>query len=342
MVSSVNLRSELVHALAGLLGFSLDQMNLVQEDTATLIKTPTTAFRVSFLKTVSTGTGLSALQRLCSGKMDAAVPLLAALFMPPVGRRLCAQANVGWFDLSGNGNIVAPGLRIRVEGNANRFPVRGRPSSLFAPISSRLVRWFLLHPNQVFTQRQLVADTGMDKGFVSRLSKRLEHEAFIFRDEQGGFCLKNSALLLEAWREAYRFERHTILRGHIPARTGEEAQAHLAKALVAAGQPYACTGLGAAWLYTHFAAFRTVTIYLNSFPDQALLQALGFSEDSRGANLWMVIPNDNGVFHKTSVQNGICCVSPVQAYLDLKDQPERSVEAAEQLRQIYLSWSRNV
>jgi len=32
-------------------------------------------------------------------------------------------------------------------------------------------------------------------------------------------------------------------------------------------------------------------------------------------------------------------VHPVQAYLDLKDQPERAKEAAEQLRSELLKWS---
>jgi hypothetical protein len=38
------------------------------------------------------------------------------------------------------------------------------------------------------------------------------------------------------------------------------------------------------------------------------------------------------VFHGAAEREGIRCVHPVQAYLDLKDHPERSAEAAEQLR----------
>ena len=55
-------------------------------------------------------------------------------------------------------------------------------------------------------------------------------------------------------------------------------------------------------------------------------------------NLWLVQPNDEGVFHGTEQVKGILCVSPVQAFLDLKAVPERAEEAAEQLQKELLRW----
>ena len=52
----------------------------------------------------------------------------------------------------------------------------------------------------------------------------------------------------------------------------------------------------------------------------------------KGENVWLVVPNDEGVFHGAAEREGICCVHPVQVYLDLKNHPERSEEAAAQLR----------
>ena len=52
--------------------------------------------------------------------------------------------------------------------------------------------------------------------------------------------------------------------------------------------------------------------------------------------MWLVVPNDEGVFYGAAECEGIRCVHPVQMYLDLKDHPERSVEAAAQLRQTLL------
>ena len=101
------------------------------------------------------------------------------------------------------------------------------------------------------------------------------------------------------------------------------------------------TGLGAAWLFTHFAAFRLSTVYLTSVPSRSLLKEIEFSDEPKGANLWIVVPDDEGVFLGTEEQAGIRCVSPVQTYLDLKNQPERANDAAIELRRKLLGWVRH-
>ena len=104
------------------------------------------------------------------------------------------------------------------------------------------------------------------------------------------------------------------------------------------GVEHAATGLAAAWALTRFAAFRTATLYLPTDPSPALLEQLGCREDPRGANLWLAVPNDTGVFQGAVEKDGIRCVHPVQVYVDLKDHPERATEAAEHLRTELLNW----
>jgi hypothetical protein len=53
---------------------------------------------------------------------------------------------------------------------------------------------------------------------------------------------------------------------------------------------------------THFAAFRIATFFLAESPSKALREKLGFREDARGANLWLVLPNDAGVFRAESAK----------------------------------------
>ena len=101
---------------------------------------------------------------------------------------------------------------------------------------------------------------------------------------------------------------------------------------------YAATGLAGAWLMTKFAAFRLVTIFVPEEPSENLLKAIGFRREERGANLWFTVPNDEAVFTGTSDVDGVQCVHPIQAYLDLNSQPERSAEAAQELRKRRLQW----
>lgn len=266
-----------------------------------------------------------------------AVPVICVPFMGAVGRTVCEEAGIGWFDLSGNGRIMGSGLHVRVEGCPNRFKVRGRPSDIFAPQSSRIARWLLIHPGKSFSQRELARAAGMDEGFVSRIVSRMVKEDLIRRDESGNVLAQDPATLVEAWRESYRIQAHAWRRGHIAARSGEEALQRLAAACQNRGIAYAATGLGAAWLYTHFAAYRTASLYLNEAPSLSWLAEIGFQEEPRGGNVWLIEPKDEGVFHGAGEVAGIRCVHPVQIYLDLKDHPERSAEAAEQLRKDFLN-----
>ena len=107
------------------------------------------------------------------------------------------------------------------------------------------------------------------------------------------------------------------------------------------GVEHAATGLAAAWALTRFASFRIATVYLPADPSPDLVERLGFREGPRGANLWLVVPNDAGVFQGAVAKDGIRCVHPVQVYVDLKEHPERSAEAAERLRAELLTESQN-
>ena len=124
-------------------------------------------------------------------------------------------------------------------------------------------------------------------------------------------------------------------------RTGDKLLQQVAKELPHEKIEHAATALPSAWLYTHFAAFRLVTVYLSSMPSRSLLEKIQFSEEPKGANLWLVLPDDGGVYHGSQEQGGIRCVSPLQTYLDLKGQPERAQQAAIELRKKFLSWGRH-
>jgi len=267
-----------------------------------------------------------------------AVPVVAVPYMGEVGRSLCEQAEVGWLDMSGNGAIAATGLRVRVEGRPNRFKRPGRPADVFAPKSSRVVRWLLMHPDEGWAQRALAQATGVDEGHLSRLVARLEENQFLVRGDERAVRVRSPNLLLDAWREAYSFDKHEIVKGHIPTRSAEALLRELASRLSRLGVRYAATGLSAAWLISHFAGFRTMTMYLAHAVADELFGDLGWRPEERGANVWLVVPNDEGVFQGVAEFNEIPCVHPVQVYLDLKGHPERAPEAAERLRAELLTW----
>ena len=259
------------------------------------------------------------------------IPLLAVPFMPLSGREHCRDARVSWLDLSGNARIVAPGLYVYVEGYRNKFRRSGRPETPFGPSGSRVARWLLTCPEETVRQRVLASATGLNEGHVSRIVGKLIDLELVERDENG-VTVRHPERLLDAWHDEYRFDRHRIIQGHIPVRAGESVVQQMTPLMRQNQVSYAFTGLAAAWQINRFAGFRLSTVYIEEEPSENLLQSIGFRQEPRGSNTWLVIPNDKGVFQGAGDFHRVRCVHPVQVYLDLKGHPERAPEAAEELR----------
>lgn len=281
---------------------------------------------------VEVGAAVRSVQRAVANSRTRLIPLVVAPFIGEVGKKLCEEAGICWLDLSGNAHLVAPGLRVSIQGRPNRYKRPGRPRSVFAPKSSRVARWLLLEPSREFTQRELAKAADLDEGFTSRIVRHMQQQDLVVRSPGGGVKARDPQSLLAAWREAYDFSRHRIVRGHVAARSGDEVLHRLSSKFRNDGLQHAATGLAGAWLLKPFAGFRLVAVYVARIPSAEAQQTMGFREESRGENVWLVVPNDSGVFDGAVEREGIWCVHPVQVYLDLKGHPERSAEAAEALR----------
>ena len=278
------------------------------------------------------------------------IPLLAVPFMGEAGRRMSAEAGISWIDLAGNAYIQGPGLLIRLLENPR--PSRaGRPANVFAPASSRLIRAVLMSEGQVLSHRDLVESSGLDKARVSRLIPRLEAMGAIRRvagkDGRPRFLAICPNAVLKAWLQAYDFSKHSIRRGFVleEGRSAESVALGLMRKISQAlgpGSRHAFTGLAGAWLHAPFATHRLVTVLIDADPATGTLLSLGFHEEDAGANVWLVRPNDPSVFVGASSVQGLPVAHPIQVYLDLKAQPERSTEAAGALakRELTFEWGK--
>lgn len=270
-----------------------------------------------------------------------AVPLVAVPFMGERSAACLAENGLSWFDLAGNADITAPGLRVRIRGQARPPQRRGRPADPFAPKRARISHLLLQRPSITWRQQDLANASGLDRGYVSRTVQVLTSAGLVERRGSREVGPRDASGYFEAWRDAYRFSQHHVIKGHVGARSGEELSEQLARRADAASLRYALTALPAAFYLAAFGGFRLVTAYLAAAPDDSWLSDLRFRPEPRGANLWLVVPKDEGVFLGSQTTGGLHCVSAVQVSLDLKDHPERAAEADAAIRQKLLTWSRN-
>lgn len=269
---------------------------------------------------------------VAAARQREATAVIATPFMTEGGRRACAEAKLSWFDLSGNARIVAPMLRVVIDGRTNRFRVQPRPTNVAARNRACVVRWLLTSETRSFMPAWAATATGLPKTAVKKVAGRLAEEEHLVRGNEDEYRVTNPVLLADAWRDDDRFDRHTIIRGTVAARSGDALTRFVSDTFASAGFKHAATGLSAAWLHSYFAGFRIATVYVAEPPDEELRAKLGFRDDPRGENLWLVVPDDESVLQHIDFVGSVSCVHPTQAYVDLKGHPERAPEAAERLR----------
>ncbi len=266
------------------------------------------------------------------------IPILVVPYMGEVGRKLCEDAGVAWMDLSGNAWIHSGKIRISVLGRENKFKRRGRPANLFAPKSARIVRILLVDHGRSFFQQELADLADVDPGHVSRVARRLEDAGLVERDRSRRLFARDPNLLLDAWADEYDPDEHRAVKGHLAVRKPEDALDRLRQVLQQSGIEFALTGLPAAWIYVRHAGYRLITLFVEAWPDTSALEQVGWRDQEEGGNVWLLRPNDIGVFYGAVEGEGYRCVSAVQTYLDLRHLPERAPEAAEVVREKCLSW----
>ena len=265
--------------------------------------------------------------------------LLVVPYMWEIGQRMCREEGISWIDLSGNAWVWEQGFQISVQGYPNTYKQKGRPSNLFAPKSSRVVRVLIESYPQEIMQKDLPYLTGLGKGYISSILSRLTDGLFIRKQKHGVISVLDPNSLLDAWRERYEFSKQRMIKGHMHGRTSQEILRSLSQTLTEKNMIHAATGLASAWMHIQFAGFRLSTIYISDFLNDHEWNDIGIRLEERGSNVWLVQPTDDFVFNGCTTIDHIPCVTPLQTYLDLKGQPERSEEAAEELRNRKLAWS---
>lgn len=264
---------------------------------------------------------------------DEALPPAAVEAMGSSGVEFHNAKVVDWQDLAGTASIVShPQVHVIVQGSKPVKQTPGRKKNLFAPKSSRVVHWLLLHSAVESTAKEIGEATGIDSGHLSRILARLSDLELIQRDGRS-IRLPNPSVLLESWREAYTPPCGNILKGVIPSRSGQQTMMALEKRLRAARRRYAFTGFGAASLWGDQADFHLVTCYLEGKLSAQLKRKLGFVElDGDAANVWIMEYADQVAFLGSERRLQTQVASPVFAYVDLVIHPEGAEEAAVHLR----------
>jgi hypothetical protein len=280
------------------------------------------------------------------------------LAMPRVSPRmaaLCQEHGWSWYDLAGNCRLEIPGVLLIERSGKEPVPAPPRAgANLSTPEAARVVRALLAPENarRRWTQRDIVAHfadltpavPAPSLALVNKVVQHLRDQAFLEPLPNRGFRVRDYEGLLQAWRTAYRFDRH-IRRAYFTLLQGRALQEKV-RSLDPDGQGrLAYAAFSAADIQAPAVRQPRTWLYVNPGVEREFASAIEAKPVDSGENLVVMIPDDNGVFYRVETGNNRPpCTNAVQTYVDLASSGGRGEEAAEAILQQRLkpAWSATV
>jgi hypothetical protein len=266
-------------------------------------------------------------------------PIFIAPYLSPEAQALCREHGVGFLDLEGNARLVFDGVFIERLVSSKPSVERRGLKSLFKPKSAQVLRMMLRDPARRWRVTELAEIAGVSLGHISNVRSSLLDREWGQVSDKGLFISEPDALL-DAWRDAYeppagkRVSFYTPLHGS----SFEEAARQALHAGPENGQAVFASFSAAHWL-APYGRTGMQYFYADNTGLGRLQVGLKLSPASKGENVVVTIPKDQGLFHDTiEPAPGAVCTSPIQTYLDLTAAGERGREAAEHLRRETITW----
>lgn len=238
-------------------------------------------------------------------------------------------------DLNGRLFIQTPWFLLDREPKAGRYRNPVAEPDLFSLKTSRLVRALLSHRDKTWTQDELTERTKVSRGLVSRVLNSLTQQGYVARESTGTrhapapYRLAEFDRLLDAWRTADAWSKRVSLQQYslLTNDAGEIART----VRDALGEENA---VFTQWFAAHVRHPYTTPPVVSAYvPKERRLPELQWARAvPTGGNLWLIAPEDEGVFFETQERDGFRLVSDVQIYLDLLQMGQRGPDAAEALR----------
>ena len=253
--------------------------------------------------------------------------VFVAPYISDASAEICESNGIGYIDFSGNCRLDFDGAYIEIKGNPNRFVRKSGLKSLFKPKAERILRALICEPKRQWLALDLAESTEVSIGQVSNVRKLLLEREWI-EDQKTGIRLIEPLQMLASWLIEYQSDRSTVYELYSMGSVGD-IESTISSFCNSTGTRYAFTSFSGASRYAPFTTYRTVNVYMDISARN--INELPFKPVTSGANIRIISPYDNGVFYGTRSIRGQSMASPIQCYLDLKDEKARGEEAAEAL-----------
>ena len=271
--------------------------------------------------------------RLLAEVIRPAAMVVIGPFLSRLAQERLAQANVGWFDLTGNLRLRAdyPAVFINdVGASRNPFvdPADRRLKSLRGPAAARITRALCEFPLPVGV-RTFAQYANVGPASSSRVLELLTREGLITRDDVGAVASVDKQTLIRRWADDYSLTGSNQVTTVLDPRGAD----HALETLKSMSGDHVVTGSAAARAYLpdSDAAAPLTTLAVYAERDVDLIRAAGWQKVDIGANVLVVRPFDGVLIKRSHLVDGLRCAARAQVVADLLTGPRQATSEAEQL-----------
>jgi len=261
------------------------------------------------------------------------VPVLAARHVSPRLAEICAERGWSWFDLAGNCKINVPGhLYLERSGNKSVAPKKISGANLGSNSAASVLRALMITSHDGFwSQRELqsACKPSVSLGLVNKVVRHLRDEGYLTEDEKGGYALRDAVQLLQAWRNAYRFDRVKQVRCFTLLRA-EEIEKRLVALNESGEKRVVYASFSAAEIQAPAVRQSKKWFAVLESNVEDVMDALESRIVDSGDNVVLLAPPDEGMLVEAEERGKkLACTHPIQTWLDVSHSPGRGKEAAE-------------
>lgn len=261
-----------------------------------------------------------------------AYPIIIAPYISQRSAEICRQNQVGFIDLEGNAFLSFDNVLVDKRVKERTKVEKREVVEIFSPRATRIIRVLLENEKERWLITNLAKEADVSVGYTSDVLRALVKQGYVDRQKRKGFQAKDKTALLNRWASIYDFSQNKIINLY----TFEKDFGSLFKKIsdVSDSLKLKC-GLtllsGASIVAPYIARFADIYLYIQG-DIKIWKEKLDLREVEAGANFYLIIPYDEGVFYGLRKAKGATVVGNIQLYLDLIKYPARGKEQAEYLR----------
>ena len=253
--------------------------------------------------------------------------VIIAPYISDAAGAILDEQGVGYVDLCGNYCLCFEQVYVCVR--TGEKPKRAKQSlrSIYTPKAARVLRLLLDEPGKAWKVQEIAERADISLGQAWNVKDQLCAREWL-KEQDKGFVLTKPEVLIKDWAQNYKPTLKENIYDFYSFQKPSEVEYRLAEECSARGISYALAEFSGGARYAPVVRYMRASAYVDRSIDE-LAEALELTRVPSGANVRLILPNDNGVFMDAREVNGVKVVSPVQAYLELLRLPSRGEEAAE-------------